>query len=134
MEKKDKNSVLIADDENMNIIALTNILKHDYTIYAATNGQDAIETAKEFLPDVIMLDIIMADMDGYEVFSILKNEEKTREIPVIFITGLAGIEDEKKGLDLGAADYITKPFDPEIVKLRVRKLIRQLHFESAGSG
>jgi CheY-like chemotaxis protein len=124
MEKTDKNSVLIVDDEKINIITLTNILKHDYTLYAAANGQDAIETAKEFLPDVIMLDIIMPDMDGYEVFSRLKNGEKTREIPVIFITGLTSLEDEKKGLDLGAADYITKPFDPEIVKLRVSKLVR----------
>nr|AGS52972.1 sensory box histidine kinase/response regulator [uncultured bacterium contig00030] len=123
MEKTDKNSVLIVDDENSNIIALTNILKHDYTVYAATNGQEAIEAAKEFLPDVILLDIIMEDMDGYEVFSLLKAEEKTSGIPVIFITGLVSIEDEEKGLDLGAADYITKPFHPAIVRLRVHKLI-----------
>jgi PleD family two-component response regulator len=119
MEKTDKNSVLIVDDENTNIIVLTGILKNDYTIYAATNGQDAIEAAKEFLPDVILLDIIMKDMDGYEVFSRLKHDEKTREIPVIFTTGLASVEDEEKGLNMGAADYITKPFHPPIVKLRI---------------
>jgi PleD family two-component response regulator len=124
MEKTEKNSVLIVDDEKTNIVALTGILKNDYTIYAATNGMDAIETAKEFLPDVILLDIIMKDMNGYEVFSRLKHDEKTREIPVIFTTGLASIDDEEKGLNMGAADYITKPFHPPIVKLRIRQQLQ----------
>ena len=99
------------------------MLSSEYNIYAATDGQDAIDTAEEFLPDVILLDIIMPEMDGYEVIACLKKSEKTRNIPVIFITGLIDAEAEEKGLSLGAADYISKPFNLSIVKLRVRNQI-----------
>jgi signal transduction histidine kinase/PleD family two-component response regulator len=121
------NSVLIVDDEKNNIIALTQILSGEYTVYAAKNGQDAIEAAKEFKPGVILLDILMPEMDGYEALSLLKNTEETREIPIIIITGLVNAEDEEKGLGLGAADYITKPFSPVIVKLRVKNQIQLLN-------
>ena len=119
-----KNSVLIVDDEKANIITLTHILSPEYTIYASKNGHDAIELANKHLPDVILLDIIMPEMDGYEVLSLLKSKKETREIPVIFITGLAAAEDEEKGLGLGAADYIPKPLKPAIVKLRVHNQIQ----------
>jgi diguanylate cyclase (GGDEF)-like protein len=122
-----KNSVLIVDDEKSNIIALTHILSSEYTIYFAKNGMDAIELAERFLPDVILLDILMPEMDGYEVISRLKKGTKTNEIPVIFITGLTGVEEEDKGLSSGAADYISKPFSSEIVKLRVRSQIQMLN-------
>ncbi|MCL2101550.1 MAG: diguanylate cyclase [Fibromonadales bacterium] len=127
MEKMKKNSVLIVDDESTSIIALTHILGHDYTIYAATDGMEALEVAQEHLPDIILLDIIMDKMDGYEVLSLLKSNSKTENIPVIFITGLGNNEDEERGLDLGAADYITKPFSPAVVKLRIRNLINMLN-------
>jgi len=123
MEAK-KNSVLIVDDEKSNIIALTHILSSEYTVYFAKNGMDAIELAEKFLPDVILLDILMPDMDGYEVISRLKRDDKTNEIPVIFVTGLTGVEEEEKGLSLGAVDYINKPFSPAIVKLRVRSQVQ----------
>ena len=119
-----KNSVLIIDDDKLAIIALTDILCPDYTVYAVKDGQDAIERANMFLPDVILLDVIMMDMDGHTVIKELKGSEKTKNIPVIFITGLSGSEDEKKGFKLGAADYITKPFIPDIVKLRVQNQIK----------
>jgi len=124
MTKKGK--VLIVDDEKANIVALTHILAPDYTVYAAKSGQDGIETVKEHLPDVVLLDIRMPDMDGYEVLSILKSMEKTQQIPVIFVTGLSNAVDEEKGLALGAADYIAKPFVPAIVKLRVQNQFSQL--------
>jgi diguanylate cyclase (GGDEF)-like protein len=127
MINADNNKVLIVDDEKANIIALTHILSPEYTVYAAKNGKDAVEVAKEHLPDVILLDIVMPEMDGYEVLSILKNEEETREIPVIFVTGLSGSEDEEKGLRLGAADYISKPFRPAVVRLRVLNQIQMLN-------
>ena len=120
------NSVLIVDDENMNMFALTHMLKSDYTVYAAKNGQSAIRIAKKQLPDVILLDILMPEMDGYEVLSLLKSDEETRKIPVIFVTGLINPEDEKKGLELGAADYISKPFDAEDVRMKVRYQIAKL--------
>jgi len=116
--------VLIVDDENANILALTQILGQEYIVYAAKSGPDAIEVANEYLPDVILMDIIMSGMDGYEVIAELKCTDKTRNIPVIFITGLNTFKDEEKGLALGAADYINKPFSPAIVKLRVRNQIR----------
>jgi len=119
-ENNTRNSVLIVDDEKANLIALTQILNKDYTVYAAINGQQAINTAKECLPDVILLDVLMPEMDGYGAIAELKNIEETKKIPVIFITGLNDTDSEKKGLALGAVDYISKPFHPEIVKLRVQ--------------
>jgi len=119
-------SVLIVDDENLNILALTHILKDEYQVYAVKNGPDAIKASEKFLPDVILLDIIMPDMDGYEVIAHLKASEATKNIPVIFISGLSNPEDEKKGLILGAADYITKPFSSAIVKLRIKNQIQIL--------
>ncbi|MCL2634144.1 MAG: ATP-binding protein [Oscillospiraceae bacterium] len=118
-----KNSILIVDDERANISALKSILSPEYTIYASSDGSDAIETAEEFKPDIILLDVIMPDMDGYEVITALKNSERTRDIPVIFITGLDNHEAEERGLALGAVDYILKPFSSAIVKLRVKNQI-----------
>lgn len=113
--------------KKINLVTLTHILSPEYTVYTANNGRYAVTLAKENLPDVILLDILMPDMDGYEVLSLLKSDEATEEIPVIFVTGLGNNEDEERGLNLGAADYITKPFNPAIVKLRVRNLIKMLN-------
>ena len=129
MEEAKKNSVLIVDDEKANIITLTHILGPTCTVYASKDGLDAIEAAQKHLPDVILLDILMPEMDGYEVIEALKNNETTKAIPVIFITGLSGDDDEKKGLSLGAADYISKPFNSVIVELRVQsqlKIVNQM--------
>jgi len=126
METNEKDSILIVDDENANIFALSQILGQEFTVYAAKNGQDAIETAKEHLPDLILLDILMPEMDGYEVLSRLKKIKETQAIPVIFVTALAEDENEEWGMVLGAADYISKPFSPEIVKLRVRNQMKIL--------
>jgi diguanylate cyclase (GGDEF)-like protein len=123
MEDK-KNSILIVDDENMNLKVLTHILGLEYTIYTSNNGINAIEKAKEYMPDLILLDILMPDMDGYVTLSELKKIKEVQKIPVVFITGLNSDEDEEKGLSLDAADYITKPFSAMIVKLRVRNQIQ----------
>jgi len=124
MEAEGQNSILIVDDEKANIIALSHILSPTYDIYTSRNGQGAIEIAMEYLPSIILLDILMPGMDGYTVIEELKSNEKTRDIPVIFITGLDNAEDEKKGLSLGAADYISKPFNPAVVELRVLNQIK----------
>ena len=121
-----KYSILVVDDEKSNLIALTHILSPDYIVRSATNGKDAIKTAERLLPNVILLDIIMPEMDGFAVIAELTKSEKTKNIPVIFITGLSNHDDEEKGLALGAADYITKPFSSAIVKLRVRNQIKML--------
>jgi len=124
MNKANGNSLLIVDDERLNLMILTDILSPEYTVYTARNGVEAIEKAKEHLPDVILLDIIMPGMDGYEVLTTLKNLDETREIPIIFITGLSSAEDEEKGLSFEAVDYISKPFSASIVKLRIRNQIQ----------
>jgi len=120
-----KKSILIIDDENINILTLTHLLKPEYTVFGAKNGQYGITLAKKHIPDMILLDIIMPEMDGYEVLSLLKKDEETRKIPVIFITGLASPEDEKKGLTSGAADYICKPFTSEVVEQKIHKFLNQ---------
>ena len=120
MDETKKHSVLIVDDDTSNIIALTHILQQEYRILISKTGSSAISAAEKHLPDVILLDIIMPEMDGYAVISEIKKSEKIREIPVIFITGLNKPDDEEKGLSLGASDYITKPFSPAIVLLRIK--------------
>jgi diguanylate cyclase (GGDEF)-like protein len=124
MDGEKKNTLLIVDDENTNLKVLAHILGQDYTIYTATNGKSAIEKAKEYKPDLILMDILMPEMDGYATLSEIKKCEEIKRIPVIFITGLSSDEDEEKGLSLDAADYITKPFSAMIVKLRVRNQIQ----------
>ena len=90
MEEEKRNSLLIVDDEVANIRLLSSILGSEYKLFAVTNGPDAIEAAENHSPDIILLDVIMPEMDGYAVMSALKNSEKTKNIPVIIITGLGG--------------------------------------------
>lgn len=119
MNKKEK--VLIVDDIPENLMILMNILKEQYTVIAATNGEKALELARnEPLPDIILLDIVMPDLDGYEVCRRLQKNVLTRDIPIIFITAKTESDDEAKGLELGAVDYIGKPIVPAIVKARIR--------------
>jgi diguanylate cyclase (GGDEF)-like protein len=127
MEDFRRNSILIVDDENSNILSLTYILGSEYVIFAAKSGKKALEAAEKHRPDVILLDIIMPEMDGYATITSLKSLSITQSIPVIFISGLNNIVDEEKGLALGAADYISKPFVPGIVKLRVKNQIRMIN-------
>jgi len=111
--------ILIVDDEKINIMALAQFLKPKYNIIVATNGTSALETAEKHIPDLILLDIVMPDMSGFEVLLKLKSSAITMNIPVIFLTGLNNVADEEKGLSLGAVDYITKPFNQVIVKARI---------------
>jgi len=120
MSNENRNTILIIDDEPNNITALTEILENEYDVFAVVDSTEAMETALEVMPSVILLDIIMPEMDGYEVISALKGVHETRDIPVIFITGLDSVEAEEQGLALGAADYIPKPFHAPIVRLRVK--------------
>lgn len=115
-----KQRILIVDDVAENIQVLLSTLKEEYAILVATNGEKALELAfKEPQPDIILLDIMMPGMDGYEVCERLKADDKTKDIPVIFVTALLESDDEAKGLALGAVDYITKPINPKLVKARV---------------
>lgn len=117
----EKQRVLIVDDTSANIRILNDLLKDDYRISVAMNGPDALELAEsDNRPDLIMLDIMMPEMDGYDVCRRLKENDRTRKIPVLFVTAMGEDDDETKGLNLGAVDYITKPISPTIVKARVR--------------
>jgi|GEM_PF-789781 len=116
--KHEKQTILIVDDEPTNITILAQILSGHYHIKMAKTGEKALFLAQQ-QPDLILLDIVMPDMDGYEVCRTLKEQASTREIPVIFITAKDASEEETFGLHLGAADYIIKPFILPIVKARV---------------
>jgi len=116
-----KKTVLLVDDAPANIQIVNSILKDIYKIRIATSGAKALELVKVTPPpDLILLDVMMPEMDGYEVCSHLKSDAGTRDIPVIFLTGQTDVEDETKGFDVGAVDYIHKPFSPAVVKARVQ--------------
>ncbi|MBF0136603.1 MAG: ATP-binding protein [Magnetococcus sp. DMHC-1] len=116
----DSLSILIIDDQAINIKVLNELLREEYRVYFATKGQNGLDIANERLPDLILLDVIMPEMDGHEVCRILKENPKTCKIPIIFITSLQVQDFEARGLQLGAVDYITKPFNADIVKLRIK--------------
>jgi len=114
-------TVLVVDDTPDNLSLMSSLLKDLYRVKVANNGEKALQIAgSETPPDLILLDIMMPGMDGYEVCKRLKGDAGTRDIPVIFLTAKAEVEDEARGLELGAVDYITKPVSPPIVVARVR--------------
>jgi len=119
-ETENKKKVLIVDDTRTNITILMEALKVEYKLAVATNGQKALEYVAKNPPDLILLDIIMPEMDGYEVCRQLKVRERTGQIPIIFLTALSEVKEKAKGFELGAVDYITKPFEIVEVKARVR--------------
>jgi diguanylate cyclase (GGDEF)-like protein len=120
IERQKKFKILVVDDEKANLDVLVHILKDSYIVYPAKCGAAALKKAAEIQPDLILLDIIMPDINGFDVLQKLKSDDLVSHIPVIFITSLNNAEDEKKGLRLGAVDYIAKPFNSEIVKVRIK--------------
>jgi len=120
MEDLSGNIVLLVDDNSENIDFLDEALGDLYSIMAATDGFTALEIARTQQPDVILLDIVMPGMDGYDICRRLKEEDTTRHIPVIFLTGKKNLDDKSRGFELGAVDYITKPFEIIEVKARVK--------------
>jgi len=118
---ENKQKILIVDDIPSNIQILAEAMRKDYQIIFATNGEEALRIAMtDQPPDLILLDIMMPDIDGYKVCQYLKNEDKTKDIPIIFITAKSEETDETKGFEYGGVDYIIKPFSIPIVKARVQ--------------
>ncbi len=115
-----KPTILVVDDVPENIDILTGILKDDYRVRAATNGPSALSLVKKMPPDLILLDVMMPGMDGFEVCRELKADLSSRKIPVIFVTAMGEVEDESRGFAVGCVDYITKPVSPPIVKHRIK--------------
>ena len=117
-------TVLIVDDAVENLTVLSGLLQPQYRVFAARTGESGLRIANEAPhPDLILLDVMMPGMDGFAAFARLRENPRTRDIPVIFLTALAAAHDEERGLELGAADYITKPIKPAVVLARVRTQI-----------
>ena len=114
-------TILIVDDEPTSINVLNEVLKDSYKIVFAKDGTVGLKIAlSDSPPDLILLDIVMPGIDGYDVCKKLKKNDSTKNIPIIFITANGKEDDETKGFELGAVDYITKPFNPIVVKARVK--------------
>ena len=119
-----KPTVLVVDDAADNLTVISGLLKHLYKIKVASNGEKALEIVRSSPPDLILLDVMMPELSGYEVCKQLKSDPATRDIPILFLTALASAEDEGAGLELGAEDYITKPVNPVILRARVKTHLR----------
>jgi putative two-component system response regulator len=120
-ELQERATILVVDDTPDNLAFMSGLLKDKYRIKIANNGEKALAIARsESPPDLILLDIMMPGMDGYQVCQILKSDKDTQNIPIIFLTAKSQVEDERKGLEMGAADYIIKPVSPPILLARVK--------------
>ena len=114
-------TILIIDDEVTNISVLNELLQPHYNVLFAKDGKTGLKIATSTTrPDLILLDIVMPEIDGYQVIKLLKSDESTSKIPVMFITAREQEEDQARGFELGAVDYITKPFSPIVVKARIK--------------
>jgi PleD family two-component response regulator len=124
-QPKDKPTVLIVDDAAENLRILMELLKDDCRVIPMKSAKAALEKlAQDPLPDLALLDIVMPEMDGYELCSRLKGDPRTEQIPVIFITAVSEVMDDAKAFELGAVDYVPKPFNPLTVKARVNTHIK----------
>ena len=121
--------LLLVDDEPTNLQVLRHILQADYRLLFATDGERALQVAREQRPDLVLLDIMMPNMDGYAVCCALKADAATASIPVIFITALDDSQDETAGFDVGGVDYLTKPVSPPVVRARVRTHLSLVRME-----
>ena len=119
-----KKTILVVDDSRLNLVIAQDLLSEEYRVATVNSGEGAFQYLKESEPDLVLLDIQMPGMDGFTLLKKLQEEVITQSVPVILITSLSDIENEQRGLTLGAVDYITKPFHPLIVKARVNTHIK----------
>ncbi len=120
-EKAGRQTVLVVDDSPVNLQMLGKLLQDEWNVKVASNGKTALQIASsEDPPDLILLDVMMPEIDGYTICRILKASPETKDIPVIFVTAMNQVEDEEKGLEMGAIDYIVKPYSATIVKAKVK--------------
>ena len=121
MEDLSECTVLIVDDTETNVDILVDTLGEDYDIAVAMDGESALEVVEEDSPDLILLDIMMPGMDGYEVCKRLKDNPETAAIPIIFLSALTKADEKQKGLKLGAVDFLTKPFNLSVMQDKVKQ-------------
>lgn len=118
------NKVLIVDDEKKIISLLEyNLKKAGYKVYSATNGKEALEKTKRVKPDLVISDIMMPEMDGFEFYKNLRSNDKKKPVPMIFVTASGQTSDFQKGLKLGIDAYIMKPFDPKYLLRKIKELL-----------
>lgn len=120
---KNRASILIVDDEPINIKVFEKLLCADYDIFSAQSGREAISQVKENHPDLILLDVMMPGLNGFETCRLIKADATSQDIPVIFVTAMDGLDGEIAGLDIGGIDYLSKPVNLDLLKLRVRNHI-----------
>ncbi|MDD5772214.1 MAG: response regulator [bacterium] len=126
MKNLNKKKILIADDEKDIRTLVSQILgEENYKIYFAKNGREAIDAANENMPDLLILDLMMPEIDGIEVCKCLKQNKNTKKIPIIMLTAKTGVADKIEGFVTGADEYITKPFDPLKLEIAVEKVLRR---------
>lgn len=121
----DKQVILVVDDNPENIDVLVGILKGPYKIKAATSGEKALKAIHKTPPDLILLDIVMPEMDGFQVLQNLKQDSATKEIPVVFVTGMNEPGEQERGLKMGAAGYLSKPVNPDDVLQLVHQIFEK---------
>jgi len=126
-ESKNENTILIVDDDSMCVKFLVSLLENEYTLHVAMNGNDAITAAMNTTPDLILLDVIMPDITGFEVICAMKHMRETKNIPVIFVTGQSTLAEKEKGLKLGAIDYLLKSYAPAVIKERIKTQIQAIN-------
>ncbi|MCH4886847.1 response regulator [Acidaminobacter sp. JC074] len=124
-----RQTILIVDDTEENIDILVDVLSDEYKLMVALEGNRALDLVKHNQPDLILLDVMMPGLDGYEVCKRLKESSLSKRIPVVFLTALSDDHDEKYGIDLGAVDYVKKPFNPMIVKSRVQNIMQAKKYQ-----
>ena len=120
--KTERSNVLIVDDSRTNIAIMKDILSEDHEVFSALTGKDALKIARQENVDLILLDVVMPEMDGYEVLEKLHDDPMTSSIPIIFLTGDAGKTSEAKCLAMGAVDYIRKPIMPDVMLGRIHNV------------
>jgi diguanylate cyclase (GGDEF)-like protein len=128
MDDSERISILIVDDDTMYLDILRDLLQDTYVIHVAQTGPSAIMLAEEVRPDVILLDVVIPGMTGYEVFSALQENEATRHIPVIFISGLTDMEEQEKGYLLGAAEYVQKPCGKVVLHAKIETQLKIVEY------
>ncbi len=125
-----RSKILIVDDEMDTLTPLTRSLENEnYIVIGASNGNEALAKARSDIPDLILLDLMMPEMDGYEVCANLKENPLTEKIPVIMVTAKDAVGDKVKGLDTGADDYVTKPFNLDELKARIKSVLRRARYQ-----
>jgi diguanylate cyclase (GGDEF)-like protein len=142
-QRGERQRILVVDDNPLNVQALYHTFSGDYQVFMATSGEAALDVCRERLPDLVLLDVVMPGLDGYQTCERLKADPATRDIPVIFVTGQDDSAAEVRGLAAGAVDFIVKPFNPVIVRARAKAhltlklqadLLRELAYTDALTG